>query len=748
MRTFYHLFFRRRLNPRTIYIIAGIAVTILFVLLIVLTYSQVKNKKTKLVVNPPVFGEQELDRSELSVTDPAGYPLRGNSGEILLGLGALSVFSLSPDWNYLATASDLGVFLWDITQEQPTLLKWFRNEKGLCRSLAFSPDGKRLAQGNHDGSLTIWYVGSGEALLHIRAQSGHFITGLAFSPDGNQLATGNELGHVKTWDMRTGERTRRFLHRYGECTVISFSPDGQYLLASNARVNSITIWELKSNRMILSKQSHPFIYNMNFNLLTPLAMFSPDGSRILSRCSNSATQPIVIWDVNLFEDKCEIKRETNLHFLVSEKDVSAQYQNASFSPDGKQILIARDTAQLWNAETGALIRTYPEDSGQIDYAAYSPDGLEFLTFHSQSNLFKFRTVETGAVTRSFYLHSSISNRAFFLPDGQHILSESVNAETYIWDLNTGKRIQNPSLQINEKYRSIAYSSDGQRLLTQVMGVGDIHVMYSNTAPKQYRHHLGHQPIYHVWDVRTGEMLQTIRTQDLLRSIVLSKDGSKVIGSTSDGLIHVWDVQTGKITTTIEVEHWSSIHYFVLGSDDKWIAVYASQSNTIDLWDIQIGVIIQTLECPLKLFYPVHFSSDGNSILTGNTKGHLQMIEIESGETHEIPCGKIGFKFTPDFKYLVFANETNRLTLWDLERKQEVGSVKLKQRESVPLTNEPSRIWPSFDEGVSMTPQIRYIDISPEGKQILASCTDGCIRIWEAPGAFAPKPVSTLVNMKQ
>jgi hypothetical protein len=68
---------------------------------------------------PRLWWEPEVD-----VVEQVSFPLRGESGEIILGLGTLEAAAYSPDGKYIATAGSLGAFLWDA--ETGALLSTFR----------------------------------------------------------------------------------------------------------------------------------------------------------------------------------------------------------------------------------------------------------------------------------------------------------------------------------------------------------------------------------------------------------------------------------------------------------------------------------------------------------------------------------------------------------------------------------------------------------------------------------------------
>jgi WD40 repeat protein len=69
----------------------------------------------------------------------------------------------------------------------------------LLGRITFSPDGKLLAAGGW-GIIRVWEVGSEKAALQFDGHRGR-VTSLAFHPDGKRLASASEDCTALVWDL-------------------------------------------------------------------------------------------------------------------------------------------------------------------------------------------------------------------------------------------------------------------------------------------------------------------------------------------------------------------------------------------------------------------------------------------------------------------------------------------------------------------------------------------------------------------
>ena len=123
---------------------------------------------------------------------------------------------------------------------------------------------------------------------------------------------------------------------------------------------------------------------------------------------------------------------------------------AVFSPDGKFIVTASadNTAKVWNAINGQLLKDLKGHTGWVNSAVYSPDG-EYIITISADNTAKLWNASSGELTRTI---EAGTNYKFDGIDftAKHMLSHA-GCEVSILDFETGKKSYNFCAVDNNDY---------------------------------------------------------------------------------------------------------------------------------------------------------------------------------------------------------------------------------------------------------------------------------------------------------
>ena len=79
----------------------------------------------------------------------------------------------------------------------------------LVLSVAFSPDGTRIASGSFDETVRVWDPETGKLVAGPFEGHSHWVHSVAFSPDGTRIASGSEDRTVRIWDVPSDPASHR-----------------------------------------------------------------------------------------------------------------------------------------------------------------------------------------------------------------------------------------------------------------------------------------------------------------------------------------------------------------------------------------------------------------------------------------------------------------------------------------------------------------------------------------------------------
>ena len=226
-----------------------------------------------------------------------------------------------------------------------------------------------------------------------------------------------------------------------DCSEAAIDPTGKRALSIGAGGQHGNVWDLSNGK-------HLYSFEADFGL--KVGCFSPDGTRIMTKnadgiyvrdASNGEVLQHITW--------ARTKTRWNLGLVV-------------YGPNGDLFVTEHNGFMvIADAETGKEARRF-DPSGPVVDVCFSPDGFYIVTLGKKLQLWN---AQTGELIREYGSHGSFTYSIAFSPDGKRLVSAG-GASIRLWDTESGQELLSFSMNsLRGVGRYVSFRRDGSKILT-------------------------------------------------------------------------------------------------------------------------------------------------------------------------------------------------------------------------------------------------------------------------------------------
>lgn len=276
-------------------------------------------------------------------------------------------------------------------------------------SLSTSPDGKQVAFGAVDGTLTLWDIDRRRQICPPIVAHQSIINSVCYSANGRLIASASDDQTIGLWDAITGQSLRSTFsgHKDG-VLIVGFVTDARTVVSLSADC-TVLVWEAATGEV-----EQQFRVSLDAR---SLATLSHDGEKLLAAHRRGVT----IWNTITMESTKTIYFEGPAVLCM---ELSLDATKVAFG-------MADNSIHLWDIEKDDLDSTHLEGGKDLPlYVAWSPDG-KTVSSVAQNAALRVWSVESGqCMSESYTTRGPIT----YSPGGRFIICPGDDGSPDIWEV--------------------------------------------------------------------------------------------------------------------------------------------------------------------------------------------------------------------------------------------------------------------------------------------------------------------------
>ncbi len=625
-------------------------------------------------------------------------------------LFAVNSVAWSPDGKRVAIANADGVFqVWEAATGLLISTHYDDGRSLLINVLGWTSDGKRiLSTSRYSNTVQVWDAATGKTLFTFNNPDRSNALFAASSHDGQHVVLGG--GSVlQLWNTSTGKLVSTLDTKTERVEHIDWSPDDSKFVTSNVMKSAdgkseyyiVQVWNAATETQVCT------YHNTSASPIYHLA-WSPDGARIVSISGTGLSGDPVIareWDA------------ASCAPILSLQGTPGQASDIGWSPDGAHIVTWENylaqsptyqpgrNAQVWDAATGKLNFT-TVDQG-VTSVAWSPDGRRIAVAGQQMDMHVLDAA-TGQ-TLITYQGANNQNIVTWSPDGQHLAAVGEEGTT-TWEAGTDHSLAFIAAR-HQAERAVAWSPDGQQITAEDGANLNVGFWDVNSGGNFGDLTFYHENVFSLFNYRNAT------------AVAWSPDGVHVADAwfpsfrygSSEQKVYVW----GKYPAMCGLDegcpvsggnHAAPITALAWSPDSKRVAS-ASLDKTVLIYDVANQKNLFIYQGHTDAVTAVAWSPDGKYIASGSADKTIQIWNAASGERVLTLSGHTGavtaVAWSPDGKRVVSSSEDETVRIWDAIH----GKLMLTYR--------------------GHTGAVMAVAWSPSGRYIASAGADTTVQVWDA-----------------